>query len=180
MKEIPLKHGKVLLVDDADFEWLSQFRWNLVPSRGYVTAWVPKKERVMTLHHLLIPRRKGRVVDHINGNRLDNRRCNLRSIIPIHNCWNQGKRQSSRNTSQYKGVSWHSRDKMWRVRVQANGTLIVQKYFEDEIEAARYYDAVARATFGQYARLNFPESSVVERTAQPMPLPGMQELDRAA
>ena len=127
------------------------------------------------MHTLLVPTRRGQVVDHINGDRLDNRRGNLRAVSALQNSWNQGKRRSSRNTSEYKGVSWHSRDNMWRVRVHANGKLIVQRYFRDELEAARAYDAVARIVFGQYARLNFSENTLPEKQ-----LHDIEELDQAA
>ena len=91
------------------------------------------------------------VVDHANGNTLDNRRCNLRVCTPGDNARNAiGKGRSG-----FKGVSWTGY--RWRARIVApNGGEITLGTFVDAGEAARAYDEAAREYHGPFAWLNFP------------------------
>src|SRR5690606_29717188 len=98
-KEIPLTRGKVALVDDEDFEWLSQYSWYL--SNEYPASRVEGKFTYM--HRLITGAGKGEVVDHINDNKYDNTRSNLR-ITTNQNNIRKSKMWSS-NTSGYKGVA---------------------------------------------------------------------------
>ena len=95
----------------------------------------------------LVPGDK-RQVDHINGNRLDNRRSNLRVCTARENRRNACKR--SDNTSGYKGVIRVGRDGSYRAVLAVGG-------FTSPEEAARVYDILAEAAYGEYARLNFPK-----------------------
>jgi hypothetical protein len=76
MREIPLTQGKVTLVDDADYEWLSMWRWE------YQSGYAVRKEdgRTIRMHREITDCPPGFDVDHINRNRLDNRRSNLRVV----------------------------------------------------------------------------------------------------
>jgi len=97
----------------------------------------------------------GHELDHINGDKLDNRLYNLR---PATTAQNQHNRKLNRKvgTSRYKGVSWYKPTGKWRARIQHNGKEIYLGYFADEIEATKAYDKAARQLFGEYARCNFP------------------------
>ncbi|MHC4207804.1 MAG: HNH endonuclease, partial [Planctomycetota bacterium] len=95
----------------------------------------------------------GYIVDHINGNGLDNRRANLRLATVAQNAWNSKKRNPR---SGYKGV-WFAADKgLWRAAIVCHGRRIHIGYFTDKIAAARAYDAAARKYYKEFARPNFP------------------------
>lgn len=95
------------------------------------------------------------LLDHINGNRSDNRISNLRLASNQQNQRNRKVRINS--SSKYKGVSWHERNQKWQVYVGVNSKNTNLGYYNSEEEAARAYDKAAREHYGEYARLNFPE-----------------------
>jgi len=94
--------------------------------------------------------------DHHNLNSLDNRKDNLRKASNIQNGCNKRKRKSSRNTSRYKGVSWHKKHGVWVVRITVARKTLHLGCFpkEQEEQAARAYDVAALAHHGEFARLN--------------------------
>lgn len=155
MKTIPLTQGKVALVDDEDFDYLSQFKWHLKRSSKkarvvYAVAHEPNTTRNSTklrMHRLLLPGAKE--VDHINGDGLDNRRHNLRAATKHQNMRNMQRHRD--NESGFKGVSRHQKRWCARIHNKFLGT------FPSPIEAARAHDEAASARFGEFARLNFPE-----------------------
>lgn len=94
------------------------------------------------------------LIDHINGDRADNRACNLREVTPHQNKMN---RRAQRNgTSRYIGVHKHSQNGRWIAQVRWDGKTHHVGCFDSEIDAARARDEVARAAMGQFANLNFP------------------------
>lgn len=95
------------------------------------------------------------MLDHINGDRRDNRIANLRLASGSQNHGNMAARVGG--SSKYKGVSWHKTIKKWKVSLCADRKRKHLGYYTSEEEAARAYDKAARETFGEYARLNFPE-----------------------
>lgn len=97
-----------------------------------------------------------RVPDHINGDRLDNRRENLRVATHRQNVRNAKLRAGG--SSQYKGVAWRPTRSCWRARIRVDYKQIHLGHFGDEAAAARTYDTAARELFGEFANLNFPES----------------------
>ncbi len=92
-------------------------------------------------------------IDHINGNRADNRIENLRLANKQQNAWNSKPRQGS---SKFKGVSWHDCGQ-WVAQITREDRSSYIGLFPSEIEAAKAYDTQARTVFGEFARLNFPE-----------------------
>jgi len=94
-------------------------------------------------------------VDHRNHNGLDCQRENLRRCVRGENTGNLRK---YRGSSQYKGVSWDKRDKRWRAVVRVHGVTKHLGRFTEEADAARAYDAAARAAFGEFCYANFPET----------------------
>lgn len=111
----------------------------------------------MTAHRAAMTIMLGRVpgyVDHVNGDRLDNRAVNLREVSQAENVWNT--RASTQATSPYKGVSWDRRRGCWVAFGMANGQQSYLGSFTEEADAARAYDAFARAHFSEFGRFNFP------------------------
>ena len=92
------------------------------------------------------------VTDHINGNGLDNRRCNLRLTNFSGNIFNNAPIKNG--TSVYKGVYFNKAGKKWHVRIGYHGIRHHLGYFNSEIEAARVYNEKAQEFFGEYAWLN--------------------------
>jgi len=92
-------------------------------------------------------------IDHINGDRLDNRISNLREVTHKQNTWNRKPRKTS---SHYKGICWFKRDSKWRVSINGlDGKKLYLGMYVDEIAAAKAYDCAARILHGEYARTNF-------------------------
>jgi hypothetical protein len=104
--------------------------------------------------HRLFAGAPGMDVDHINGNGLDNRRCNLRPATRSQNNMNRAKR---RGVSKFKGVS-PKRGK-WRAYLKTGKKQHNLGVFESEYDAARAYDVKAKEMFGEFARVNFPENA---------------------
>ena len=178
MRELQTNNGFTVLVDDEDYDRLSKYNW-----RAYKCHrnWYPKTratdyERSMGrnprndtyLHQMILPVKSGFVVDHINGDTLDNRRCNLRYATDGQNAMN--KQRYINNTSGYKGVSYHKKSATkgrwqiqrrsagrWQASIACNGKQIYLGLYATAEDAARAYDAKARELFGEYASLNFPE-----------------------
>lgn len=165
MKKIPLSRGKYALVDDEDYNFLSQFNWHVQPgrktdyaTRGHYPVGEKGKGRVTVRMHreiMGLPM-KGRdiVVDHINDNGLDNRRKNLRVCTARENRQNSTGR--SKSSSKFKGVDWCPRDRCWRAYIKPKDQ--PRKFIghlDSEIAAAKAYDKEALEHFGKYARENF-------------------------
>jgi AP2 domain-containing protein/HNH endonuclease len=139
--------GLALLVDDDDYELMSQYKWYAKQDRNgdiYAQVW-------LAAHHVLVP---WTLTDHVNGNKLDNTRSNLREATSRQNSWNRRLRSDSRHD--YKGVAWSKSRQQYRARIQVADRRICSGYYATAIEAARAYDALAREHFGEFARLNFP------------------------
>lgn len=155
MKEIPLTRGYVALVDDEDFEWLSQWKWCVHfggTKYGKPYAMRRSGDHTMRIHRLVMGCTKGdgRHIDHINGNSLDNRRSNLRDCTPSQN--GENAHANRKGSSRFKGVS-QDRGR-WRARIRVKRKLYSLGHFDTEEEAARAYNESARDMFGDYACLN--------------------------
>jgi hypothetical protein len=162
---IPLNHGKFTIVDPDDYEKLAKYNWfavNYCSHHWYAIRSIPpeKDRRLQTIlmHREIMTLEPNMVVDHINGNGLDNRRANLRPATKLQNAWNRKKIRGN-FTSRFKGVSWFKRNSKWRAKITYKGKRIFLGYFDDEEAAARAYDAKARELFGEFAWLNLPEDT---------------------
>ena len=154
MKTINLTQGKVALIDDGDYDNLSRKSWSY-SNTGYAQRGYKANGNCKTvlMHRQILNAPIGLEVDHINNNRLDNRRSNLRLVTRSENSVNQSK-QLRKTTSRYKGVYWHKADKAWMARIQANGNYIYLGNFQSEQEAALAYNKAATRYHGHYAKLN--------------------------
>ena len=158
MKKIPLTQGKFAIVDDADFEWLSQWKWCARPDRRNWYAmrrvWKNGKSVTIWMHRQILNTPPGKETDHINSDGLDNRRCNLRMCTTSQNSGNARKCHKP-TTSKYKGVYWNRIAYKWHVQIGQKGKRVHLGYFDSEIEAAQVYDRAALKYFGEFANINF-------------------------
>lgn len=137
------------LIDDEDFERVNQHNW-CTRKRGNTTYATTKINGKATQMHAFITGFE--MSDHINGNGLDNQRSNLRECTYQQNAMNQKPQKGG--TSQYKGVSWDSRDKKWRAGIMLSGRQTHLGYFLYEHNAALAYNFAAIKHFGEYALVN--------------------------
>lgn len=138
MKYIVLTQGKRTLVDDKDFEWLGQYHWYYVKDRlgGYAVCHDPNKHsRLIWMHRLINSTPKGLQTDHINRNKLDNRRSNLRTSTRSGNALNIGIRAS--NTSGHTGVYWRKDINKWQSKIMVNGKSFQLGFFKSVKEAIK-------------------------------------------
>jgi hypothetical protein len=151
----------VALVDAADFEWLNQWKWHARKNRGFYAARgsgrKAKREGAPSLiymHRLICPVPDGFVADHINGNSLDNRRCNLRVATFTQNAVNVRHR---RNKFGFRGVALATSSGRFAASTRKDGRNMHIGVFDTPEEAARAYDAAVLAIHGPLACLNFPD-----------------------
>lgn len=158
--EIPLSRGLVALVDDLDYDRVAAVgTWYADKSCQTFYArknfWTPENRRYKSIKmHRFIT--DWVLVDHVNGNGLDNRRKNLRPADSIRNTWNRRLRSDSRTG--YKGVA-RLPDGRFRAYINCEGHRYELGRFTDLTEAAHAYDAAAIDMFGPFARLNFPKET---------------------
>ncbi len=151
MQEIQLTKGRVTIVDDEDYDWLTTWKW--CTSQGYAARSVASDHvDVIYMHRLLLAAPPKMVVDHINLDKLDNRRSNLRLCTRSQNCYNRPASKSSR--SGVKGVFWDNEKGKWLSQICVSGKRIHIGRFNSMEEAARAYNDAARDVFGQYAYIN--------------------------
>jgi hypothetical protein len=156
--KLSLPLNEYALIDDEDWETVKPYHWFICKDYKmfYVIAHTKNskgKDTTIRLHRLIMDAKKGQIVDHINGEGRDNRRCNLRVCTHTQNLQNQ---HSTCGISKYKGVSWHKPISQWRAVLVFNKKGISLGYFKNEKDAAMAYDKKARECFGEFAHLNFP------------------------
>lgn len=156
MRQIPLTQNSIATVDDADYEYLIQWKWYM-SGKGYAVrdASVTEGRATILMHRVILDAPAGAQVDHINQDKLDNRRSNLRLATDQENKRNRPTQKNS--TSGYKGVCWHAQKNKWRAQIYTDRHQIHIGCFEDKHEAAHAYDTAAKQLFGEYAYLNFPD-----------------------
>lgn len=142
----------IIKVDDEDFEMLSQYKWRI--SKGYVrtTIKIYGKWKNIFMHRLIMNTPKGMFTDHIDRNKLNNTKNNLRIVTSQQNNMNVQKRKNC--SSKYKGIHWFKRDKKWQAQIMINNKHIYLGLFKNEIDAAIAYNNKAKELFGEYAYLN--------------------------
>ena len=155
MAEIILNNGMRVLVDEEDYEDLAKYRWCL-DGRGYACRTEPTglarpKKRPVKMHRQILGLKwgDGVLVDHINGNRLDNRKQNLRPCNKAQNGRNRGPQKN--NSVGLKGVSWHKRDQTYYARIKINGKTTHLGSFPTAEEAHAAYCSAADQLHGQFA-----------------------------
>lgn len=162
MKEIRLTNGMVTIIDDDDYDLVSQRTWFPIPNRNitYAATFTPLLDsRLLFLHSFVLGKRGNVGTDHINGNGLDNRKENLRPASQRQNMMNRSKSPTVDGkvcSSNFKGVTWLKRRRRWQSRVKLIGRNYYLGEFKNEITAVRAYDIKAQHYFGEFAKLNLP------------------------
>ena len=153
MKKIKLTQGRVALVDDADFERVNQFKWYAhTPNnvQWYARRAVSQKPtKIVLMHRLILSAPNDMLIDHRNGDGLDNRRQNLRLVTRSENAQNQ---RQVKKTAHLKGT--YNCSGRWRSQIKLLGQPIHLGYFKTEQEAANAYDEAAIKYFGSFACTN--------------------------
>lgn len=165
MRRVRLSNGFVAWVDDEDFETVSKHKWCL-SKKGknyYAVTNVPVgkyKQKTLYMHHLILPPVKGKIVDHVDRNGLNNRRRNLRHALWGENIVNSRMRvpKSSRGSS-FRGV-YREPGNGWYAAIRKEGKLVYLGLFDCEEDAARAFDAAAFELRGDFTSLNFPKEVV--------------------
>lgn len=157
MTELHTSKGQVIFVSPGDHQWLGKWKWKLLHN-GYVGRQIyvgggrkNKKVRIIRMHHLIMPKINGLDIDHINGNRADNRRENLRYCTRAENLWNS--RKNPVGASGYRGV-YEYHPGRFQCHIMANGRRIVRNGFSSAEDAAAARDLLAVQLHGDFAVLN--------------------------
>lgn len=159
MKEIKLYRDKVTKVDDDMYEYLSQWKWGFDGRYAYRREILERlgprkiKYKKIYLQKVVNQTPDGMDTDHINCDKLDNRKENLRSVTRSQNNANMPK-IAKKCSSRFKGVCWHKQRGKWKAEIKLNGVKKHLGVFLTEEEAAEAYNKAALERFGNHARLN--------------------------
>jgi hypothetical protein len=158
MKEIKLTQGKVAIVDDDDYERLSQFKWHARKREKtyYAMRSLPignGKYLRVRMHRDILNVSEDTQIDHIDRNGLNNQKSNLRPCDHAENQWNTD--APITNTSGVKGVSWDKTNRKWLVQLHCRNKKIHLGRHPDKEEAVKIYDNAAKEHFGEFARPNY-------------------------
>lgn len=151
-RRIELTNGGYTMIDAADYPLASQYRWHR-NSNGYAraTVWRDGQSWTVYLHRLIINAQSGTDTDHINGDRLDNTRPNLRSCSHSQNMANQ---HCVRGRSKYRGVTYHVKRRCWYAEIKHAGRRIFIGAYDSEVQAAQAYNVRAIELYGAFAHPN--------------------------
>lgn len=138
------------MVDDADFDHLNQWKWRM-GGDGYVRRGHRQdgKQKAVFMHNEILKPPPGMLGDHRFGNRLDNRRENLRICTYAENARN---RRPYKGRTLPKGVDWPAREQRFRAQIYVNGLKINLGYFLTASEAEAAYIAAAKKYHGEFYR----------------------------
>jgi hypothetical protein len=153
MKIIVTKKGEEVYVDDMDYELLKDYVW--YSHKGYCTCYLFKRNEGshIKMHRLIMGNPKGKIVDHIDNNPLNNQRSNLRLVNSSQNAQNRRKNKKGESTSIYKGVGFSKKMNCWISNLIVNYKKYFLGYFKSEIAAAYAYNKKAKEV-SEYTLLN--------------------------
>jgi hypothetical protein len=152
-KEVALGNKGFALVDDEDYPMVTMYNWHITGD-GYAShrVYVAGSYKLLYLHRFIARPRSGYMVDHINGDKLDNRRCNLRCVLQSENSQNQIRK--GKFSSFFKGVCFDQNAKKYRADIRKEYKRTSLGVYEDPIDAALAYDVAALELYGPDALTN--------------------------
>ena len=157
-KLIPLTKGYHAIVDDDDYERLIKFKWHVLANSkrqinyAATAIRIDGRYRNVRIHRMILNLSDQRaIVDHANGDGLDNRRVNLRVCSLSQNGANSTKHCGF---SKFKGVSFNKKNKKWTAMICKNREIKFLGYYSNEVDAALAYNHAALSEFGEFARIN--------------------------
>ncbi|MDE5122944.1 MAG: AP2 domain-containing protein [Trichodesmium sp. St19_bin1] len=156
-KEILITRGQIVIVDEQDYEELSKYKWYLIDGFAARTIKKDDKRTTIYMHRVIMDAPMGVSVYHINHNKLDNQRKNLRLVkgsARMH------RRPSVKHSSKYRGVYWCKDKRKWIAEIKVYKKQIRLGRFEVEKDAAIAYDEAARKYYGSLARTNFTANNI--------------------
>jgi hypothetical protein len=152
--------NEITMVSIEDYDTLNKHKWHIISdNRGmlYVTRTLynpeTKKYKIVLMHRIIMQAKDGEIVDHINRNTFDNRRCNLRITDFAGNSRNR--KLPKNNTSGYKGVSFEVN--RWKSYITFNNIDIRLGRYKIKEDAALAYDFASKILFEDKANPNFPD-----------------------
>lgn len=166
MKKISLKNKDhkpyFTMVDDEDFDKFGGYKWELLTvgrhKKIHYAIRSKKKEKgsrqniTLYLHREIMRLGKGQLIDHIDGNGLNNQKSNLRLATRNQNEWNRVG-WTKNKSSKYKGVSWNKNKKKWRAQISHFRKRILIGDYENEKEAGEAYKQKARQLHKEFYKL---------------------------
>ncbi len=153
IKIINLTKGKEMIVDGDWHDMLSLVKWH-VDSYGYArrTTYFDRKYGKDYVHRMIMGAKDGQIVDHINGDILDNRRGNLRLCSPKENSQNRKKNKTV--THRYKGIRKKGGGAAWEALIKVDGKMKYLGRYKTQEEAGSAYNKAAVKYFGEFAYQN--------------------------
>lgn len=147
-----------IMVDDEDYARLSRYKWYFSTKKGYAyrIERLGDRKHNIRMHREILTTEL--LVDHIDLNKFNNQKKNLRPATRAQNAQNTGVKKCyarKNKSSQFKGVS--KRRGAWRMNIKLPDGTLIDKRYETEVEAAREYDRLARIHFKEFAKTNFPD-----------------------
>ncbi len=176
-RRIKLTNGRFAIVDPDDYQKLSQYNWQLLEGEsGKCYAACLDNRKIVYMHRMIMSAPKGKIVDHRNGEGLDNTKRNLRFATSSQN--NINAKRIKNGSSRYRGVSRNKKINKWQAAIGYDCKSLLIGYFDNEEDAARAYDNAAKKYHGEFAVLNFPpsENPDLEFTLEKSGVGGLKEL----
>jgi hypothetical protein len=153
---VPLGNGPDAVIDAAAAHLVEHRNWSMATT-GYARTGVyvggGEKDQTVLMHRHIVGATASEHVDHIDGDKLNNRRSNLRVCSRSQNLANRG--VPTTNKTGFKGVSICKQTRSFRAQLKVNGEVFRIGRFKTAKEAALAYDQVAKKHLGEFARLNF-------------------------
>lgn len=150
--EIISMEGVSIQIDAEDYDALARYKWIISKEgkRRYAVTFLAPRTR---MHRIILKASPGQIIDHKNGNGLDNRKSNLRFCTHTQNMRNRAK--STTNKVGFKGVSWSKARGKFEAQITVDRKIKHLGFYECPFKAARAYDAAAIEFHGEFAKTNF-------------------------